>query len=148
MDMETDKNGVVTFEEYEAFKNDQKEKEKLRKEALNLREEIAAKEECLKEIEDRLHSDMNMYKFSEPALQKHKYWASDDFLYIAEVKEISSPKYVRYLVSTPDEVNSLHSSSTLGLLWNYPIPISKKRYDELMLLMLPQEEYDKLMNKK
>ena len=142
--MQENKNGVITFKEYEDFLNNEKEKKKLRKEAALLTEEIKAKEECLKELKKGFLGEESMYMFAEPAVRAHKYWASEDFLYIAEIEKVFSPHYVKYLVSTPDEVNSPHGSSTLGVLWNYPVPITKEKYDELMLLMLPQDEYDKL----
>ena len=69
--MQENEDGVITFKEYEDFINDQKEKERIRAEIRLLMEEMRAKREYLNKLSK---ASKDGYKFSEPAVRKHKYW--------------------------------------------------------------------------
>ena len=117
-------NGIVELQSV----SDWKEHERKTKEIERRLRVIDEEKEALVNALDVLRKDR--YKYSDIAIDKHKFWASEDMKSIAK---IVPNKYwdFAFLVSNKEGKDNEYLSSSLGVLYSYPIPITEEKYNEI-----------------
>jgi len=128
------KEGVVALESLEGFNELEREYDKLSKEIRKLEEDEVAIKEKLKELVDKRFKiqQEDMYDAAIKAVDGHMYWAvNTNFHQVAKIDKRSPRYYVRFLVTGKKGVDIPHSSSPVGVIYNYPIPITEEKYNEV-----------------
>ena len=117
-------NGIVELQSV----SDWKEHERKTKEIERRLRVIEEEKEALVNALGVLRKDR--YKYSDIAIDEHKFWASEDMKSIAK---IVPNKYwdFAFLVSNKEEKDKEYLSSSLGVLYGYPIPITEEKYNEI-----------------
>ena len=107
------------------FNEREKETEDIRKRLNILDEEMKTLSKAL----DKLNN--SRYEYSDKVMDNHRYWSNEDGSAIARIidDEYLSP-YV-YLASDKDEKDRKYITSSRGILFGYPIPITEEKYYEI-----------------
>lgn len=120
------KDGVISLKELDDYNNQESRLTVIRKEIKILEESLRAwKNELDKE------QRVNRYKHTTAAIKKNKYWAANDFSNIAKIIKIEGDCGIEYVVTDKNGKDQTTFSSSLGIIWRHPLPITKEKYDEL-----------------
>ena len=132
--MEKVKDGIAkpeSFSEFEAF---EKEYDDISKQLKILDEDLCALKDKIKRLSDRryeLHEN-DLYEAAFKVVSEHKYWARDkDFSAVAKVDKIEGKRSACFLVTGDEGIDRPHYSSTAGVIYNYPVPITEEKYNEV-----------------
>lgn len=117
-------NGIVELQSISDWKEHERKTKEVEKRLRIVEEERKALIDTL----DKLRKDI--YKYPDIAIKKHKYWAGEDMQSIAKIVLDEYHSWA-FLISNKDEKDGRRFSSSLGVLYNYPIPITEEKYNEI-----------------
>ena len=117
-------NGIVELQSVSDWKEHERKTKEIERRLCIINEE----KEALVKTLYALRKDR--YKYSNIAIDEHKFWASKDMKSIAKIVYDKYGEFT-FLVSNKEGKDKEYHSSSLGVLYSYPIPITEEKYNEI-----------------
>ena len=138
-------NGIIKLASVEKYFEEDNRRREIQQKLILLREEENALEKEL----DKLNRDR--YKNPTKAVTENMFWADESFSSVAKIDKVYSDAWLGYTCTSRGMIDEKFSTSSIGVLMSYPVPITKEKYDELRKKIIETKaanEYSKKKKKK
>lgn len=118
-------NGIIKLASVEKYFEEDKRRREIRQKLTLLREEEKALEKEL----DKL--DRDRYKNPTKAVTENMFWTDESFSSVAKIDKVYSDAWLCYTCTDKNVIDKKLSTSSMGIIMRYPVPITKEKYNEL-----------------